>query len=173
MQAAFRARRLSARRHIENILTNARLQEQDAEATLSECRDTTMETDFKLPLPMLGKPNFKIWKLALLSYADEHGILDMLTTPAPATTVQLDEAQERKKRAKALRLLISTISAGVITRIGDDILDCEPRIMLQKIDQYYTADQSPAVHEALRERAAAMLIRLKKRLTCILRDTST
>lgn len=99
-----------------------------------------------------------------MSYAAERGLANLLTTPPPPETPGKTEQVRAKKRAQALRLIISTLTPDSLARLGDSILDEEPRVMLIRIQEYYYAEQSPAVQESLRVRAEVMRMKLRESL---------
>lgn len=92
---------------------------------------------------------------------DEHSLTDVLKTPALAEILGETASVKRKKRAQALRLLTSTITPDTLMRIGTNVLDEEPREMLREITEHYSAEQSPAGHEAFRARAESTRLRPK------------
>lgn len=129
----------------------------DNACTIAE-EQILMEDNINLRLPILGKNNLRLWRASLQAYAEEHGLTQWIETPAPSNIVG-DEAVKRKHRAQAYRLITSTLSADTLTRIGEHILELEPRDMLQTIMDAYAADATPAAHEALRARAEQLRIK--------------
>lgn len=111
----------------------------------------------QVQIPQLTEANYKIWRVTLMSYAEEYEIAAYLTGP-PAVGEEAQQAHAKKKE-QALRLITATLTPTTLIKLGEQMLEHESHAMLEAIDAHYAPDTSADTHGRLMNKAYMMQIK--------------